>query len=193
MLVDPQPSLNPRLGVGSTVGLVLPGGGARAAYQVGVLRAIADMMPDAPNPFPVIVGTSAGAVSAAVLATEAFRWHRAVDALCRVWSEFHVEQVFKASALNMLRSGLHWGLSLMSGGLLVPPPRALFDNTPLRHLLHRNIRWEHLHTSVNRAARCGPWRCAPPATAPRRPWRSSMARPISRPGTATSGSAAAIN
>ena len=57
MLVDPQPSLNPRLGVGSTVGLVLPGGGARAAYQVGVLRAIADMMPDAPNPFPVIVST----------------------------------------------------------------------------------------------------------------------------------------
>ncbi len=75
------------MSVGGTVGLVLPGGGARAAYQVGVLRAIADMLPGAPNPFPVIVGTSAGAVSAAVLATEAFRWHRAVDSLCRVWSE----------------------------------------------------------------------------------------------------------
>ncbi len=140
------------MGVGSTVGLVLPGGGARAAYQVGVLRAIADMMPGAPNPFPVIVGTSAGAVSAAVLATEAFRWHRAVDALCKVWSEFHVQQVFQANAFSMLRSGLHWGLSLMSGGLLVPPPRALFDNSPLRKLLKRNIRWEHLHTSVNRGA-----------------------------------------
>ncbi len=140
------------MGVGSTVGLVLPGGGARAAYQVGVLRAIADMMPGAPNPFPVIVGTSAGAVSAAVLATEAFRWHRAVDALCKVWSEFHVEQVFQANAFSMLRSGLHWGLSLMSGGLLLPPPRALFDNAPLRRLLKRNIRWEHLHTSVNRGA-----------------------------------------
>jgi NTE family protein len=140
------------MGVGSTVGLVLPGGGARAAYQVGVLRAIADMMPGAPNPFPVIVGTSAGAVSAAVLATEAFRWHRAVDALCRVWSGFHVQQVFRANALSMLRSGVHWGLSLMSGGLLLPPPRALFDNTPLRNLLRRNIRWEHLRTSVNRGA-----------------------------------------
>jgi NTE family protein len=140
------------MGVGSTVGLVLPGGGARAAYQVGVLRAIADMMPGAPNPFPIIVGTSAGAVSAAVLATEAFRWHRAVDALCRVWSGFHVQQVFRANALSMLRSGLHWGLSLMSGGLLLPPPRALFDNSPLRHLLRRNIRWEHLNTSVSRGA-----------------------------------------
>jgi NTE family protein len=140
------------MGVGSTVGLVLPGGGARAAYQVGVLRAIADMMPDAPNPFPVIVGTSAGAVSAAVLATEAFRWHRAVDALCRVWSEFHVHQVFQANAYSMLRSGLHWGLSLMSGGLVLAPPTALFDNSPLRKLLKRNIRWEHLHTSVNRGA-----------------------------------------
>jgi len=152
MPVDPQPSLNPKMGVGTTVGLVLPGGGARAAYQVGVLQAIAEMMPDAPNPFPIIVGTSAGAVSAAVLATEAFRWHRAVDALCKVWSGFHVEQVFEAGALSMLRSGLHWGLSLMSGGLLVPPPRALFDNSPLRRLLHRNIRWEHLQTSVQRGA-----------------------------------------
>ncbi len=152
MPVDPNPSLHPRLGVGTTVGLVLPGGGARAAYQVGVLQAIAELLPGAPNPFQVIVGTSAGAVSAAVLATEAFRWHRAVDSLCHVWSEFHVDQVFRANTFSMLRSGLHWGLSLMSGGLLLPPPRALFDNAPLRKLLHRNIRWEHLHTSIHRGA-----------------------------------------
>src|SRR6478736_7942932 len=83
--------------------LVLTGGGARAAYQVGVLKAVAELLPGAPNPFPIIVGTSAGAVAAAVLATEAFRWHRAVDALCKVWSGFHVEQVFEAGALSMLR------------------------------------------------------------------------------------------
>jgi NTE family protein len=160
MPVDPQPSLHQRMSVGSTVGLVLPGGGARAAYQVGVLKAIAEMLPDAPNPFPVIVGTSAGAVSAVVLATEAFRWHRAVDALCKVWSGFHVDQVFEASAFSMLRSGLRWGLSLMSGGLLVPPPRALFDNSPLRKLLKRNIRWEHLRTSVQRGALRGLAVCA---------------------------------
>ena len=144
--------MSPRLGVGSTVGLVLPGGGARAAYQVGVLQAIAEMLPGAPNPFPIIVGTSAGAVAATVLATEAFRWHKAVDALARVWAGFHVDQVFRANALSMLRSGLHWGLSLVSGGLLLPPPRAMFDNSPLRALLRRNIRWEHLHTSVRRGS-----------------------------------------
>ena len=103
MPVDAQPLLGPRLGVGNTVGLVLPGGGARAAYQVGVLRAIADMLPGAPNPFPIIVGTSAGAVAATVLATEACHWHRAVDSLERVWKHFHVDQVLKADALSMLR------------------------------------------------------------------------------------------
>ncbi len=152
MPVDAQPSLGPRLGVGNTVGLVLPGGGARAAYQVGVLRAIADMLPGAPNPFPIIVGTSAGAVAATVLATEACHWHRAVDSLERVWKHFHVDQVLKADALSMLRSGLHWGTSLISGGLLLPPPPAMFDNSPLRALLKHHIRWEHLRTSLRRGA-----------------------------------------
>jgi NTE family protein len=138
--------------VGNTVGLVLPGGGARAAYQVGVLRAIADMMPGAHNPFPIIVGTSAGAVAATVLATEACHWHRAVDSLERVWRQFHVDQVLKADALSMLRSGAHWAASLVSGGMLLPPPAAIFDNSPLRALLERNIHWDHLQTSMRRGA-----------------------------------------
>ena len=146
--MNPQPSAGARAGIGNTVGLVLPGGGARAAYQVGVLRAIADLMPSAPNPFPIIVGTSAGAVAATVLASEAFRWQRAVDALESVWAGFHVEQVFRADPFSMLRSGLHWGLSLMSGGMLLPPPRALFDNTPLTQLLKQRINWNHLQRSV---------------------------------------------
>lgn len=137
-----------RAPVGNTVALVLPGGGARAAYQVGVLRAIADFLPDRPNPFPIIVGTSAGAISAAVLATEAFRWPRGVAALESVWAGFQVNQVFRADAFSMLRSGSHWGLSLVLGGLLIPPPRALFDNAPLRELLTRNINWQHLQRSV---------------------------------------------
>ena len=146
--MNSQPSASARAGIGNTVGLVLPGGGARAAYQVGVLRAIADLMPTAPNPFPIIVGTSAGAVAATVLASEAFRWQRAVDALESVWAGFHVEQVFRADPFSMLRSGLHWALSLMSGGLLLPPPRALCDNTPLTELLKHRINWNHLQRSV---------------------------------------------
>jgi NTE family protein len=142
------PPSTTRSPVGSTVGLVLPGGGARAAYQVGVLKAIARLLPGAPNPFPVIVGTSAGAVAAAALATEAFRWHRAVAALERVWANFQVQQVFYADPWSMTRAGLHWGAALLSGGLLVRPPRALFDNTPLWQLLRKRIRWQHLQRSM---------------------------------------------
>ena len=133
-----------------TVGLVLPGGGARAAYQVGVLKGIADLFPSgSANPFPIIVGTSAGAVSAAVLATEAYRWQKAVAALEKVWANFHVQQVFRVDAWSMLRSGMHWLLSLISGGVLLPPPLALFDNSPLRALLARNINWADLQRSID--------------------------------------------
>jgi NTE family protein len=138
-----------RAPIGPTVGLVLPGGGARAAYQVGVLKAIADMLPLAPNPFPIIVGTSAGAVSAAVLGTEALRWQRAVEGLEHVWANFHVHQVFRVDAASMLRSGLHWALSLISGGLLLPPPPALFDNSPLRSLLAGHLDWHGLQHSID--------------------------------------------
>jgi NTE family protein len=132
------------------VGLVLPGGGARAAYQVGVLKAIAQMFePGAPNPFPIIVGTSAGAVSAAALGTEAYRWQHAVRRLVQVWANFHVQQVFMVDTWSMLRSGLHWLLSLISGGVLLPPPLALFDNSPLRSLLSQRLRWEDLQRSID--------------------------------------------
>lgn len=137
-----------RLGVGSAVALVLPGGGARAAYQVGVLKAIAELLPKARNPFPIVVGTSAGAVAAAVIGSEAYRWQRAVGALEQVWANFHVDQVFRADTRSMLRSGVHWMLSLFSGGYLLPPPRALFDNSPLRELLERRIDWRHLQRSI---------------------------------------------
>ncbi|HEX4023800.1 MAG TPA: patatin-like phospholipase family protein [Steroidobacteraceae bacterium] len=139
-----------RTPIGTTVGLILPGGGARAAYQVGVLKGIAEILPRSPNPFPVIVGTSAGAVSAAVLATEAYRWRRAIGALEQVWSNFHVPDVFMVDMLSMLRSGLHWMVSLISGGIVLPAPQALFDNSPLRTLLAQRIDWRGLQRSIER-------------------------------------------
>ena len=138
-----------RAPVGPTVGLVLPGGGARAAYQVGVLKAIAQMLPRAPNPFPIIVGTSAGAVSAAVLGTQSWRWQGAIERLEQVWANFHVQQVFRVDTGSMLRSGLHWTLSLLSGGLLLPPPLALFDNSPLRNLLAEHLDWRGVQRSID--------------------------------------------
>jgi NTE family protein len=133
-----------------TVGLVLTGGGARSAYQVGVLLALTELLPRARNPFQVIVGTSAGAVAASVLAAEAHHWRRAVEGLERVWANFRTGQVFRADPGHMLRSGMHWLLSLLSGGLVLSPPRALLDNAPLRELLGRNLDCAGIRRSIAR-------------------------------------------
>ena len=90
------------------VGLVLTGGGARAAYQVGVLQALTELLPRNRNPFPVIAGTSAGAVSASVLASQAYHWRTAVAGLTEVWSNFRVSQVFKVDTGHMLLAGARW-------------------------------------------------------------------------------------
>jgi NTE family protein len=129
-------------------GLVLTGGGARAAYQVGVLKGLAQLLPGRANPFPIIVGTSAGAVTAAVLASQARHWRQAIAQTERVWAGFTVGQVFEVGAGAMVSSGLHWLASLVTGGWLLPPPKALFDNTPLRHLLARRIDWRGLQRGL---------------------------------------------
>jgi len=125
------------------LGLVLTGGGARAAYQAGVLKGIAELLPrGAACPFPVITGTSAGAVSAIALASDPAHFRQAVYAIERVWRAFRVHHVFKADAVSVLRSGLHWMLALLTGGWLVHPPRSLFDNTPLWELLRVKLNFD---------------------------------------------------
>ena len=131
------------------IALLLPGGGARSAYQVGVLKAIAGWCPPgAPLPFAVLCGTSAGAINAAVLAARAHDVQGATRDLDRVWGGFRVGQVFRADAAAMLRSGLHLLLSLVSGGWLTPLPRSLFDSSPLRTLLARSIDFAALRRSL---------------------------------------------
>ena len=128
---------------------MLPGGGARAAYQVGVLRAIADLLPSrASNPFPVVTGTSAGAVNATAIAVHADRFRVAIGNLERVWRNFQVHQVFRADTASMMRSGLHWILAMMSGGWLLPPPKSLFDNSPLRELLALQFDFANVRRSI---------------------------------------------
>jgi NTE family protein len=141
---ESQPVVPPR------VGLVLPGGGARAAYQVGVLRAIADLLPArSANPFPVVTGTSAGAVNATAIAVHADRFRVAIGNLERVWRNFQVGQVFRADSGTVIRSGLHWALAMMSGGWLLPPPRSLFDNSPLRELLREQFDFAGIRRSID--------------------------------------------
>ena len=129
--------------------LVLSGGGARGAYQVGVLKAIAEWLPaDAPCPFEVLVGTSAGALNAAALAARSHNFREAVGVLEQVWANFTVDQVVRVNPGQMLRNGLHWILSMVSGGWLLPPPRYLLDTTPLRGLLERTVPVEHIPESI---------------------------------------------
>ncbi|MEO7773468.1 MAG: patatin-like phospholipase family protein [Steroidobacteraceae bacterium] len=132
------------------VGLVLTGGGARAAYQVGVLKAVAELLPQRPNPFRVIVGTSAGAVAASAIAARARRWQRAVEQIEHVWGNFHVDQVFYVGMRRMVRSGLHWLAALASAGRLVSPPSALFDNAPLHQLLSHSVNWRGIRRNIAR-------------------------------------------
>ncbi len=127
------------------VALVLPGGGARSAYQVGVLRAIASWYPPGtPLPFRLLCGTSAGAILAAVLASYAPRFRQGAAALDRVWRDFRMEQVFRTDASSVLRSTAHVALALLSGGWLLPPPRSLFDNSPLRQLLEWRVNFARI-------------------------------------------------
>src|ERR671915_1470878 len=140
---ESQPPVPPR------VGLVLPGGGARAAYQVGVLRAVADLLPArAANPFPVVTGTSAGAVNATAIAVHADRFRVAVGNLERVWRNFQVGQVYRADTASMLRSSLHWLFAMLSGGWVLPPPKSLFDNSPLRELLKEQFDFSRISRSI---------------------------------------------
>ena len=134
-------------------GLLLTGGGARAAYQVGVLEAIADIRKSAgalteANPFPIITGTSAGAINASALACGADDFDGAVRNIVDVWKNFRASQVYRADSLSMLRSGASW-MTLLSVGWLVAKwrrlkPRSLLDNAPLAELLTRMVPLERL-------------------------------------------------
>jgi NTE family protein len=129
--------------------LVLPGGGARGAFQVGVLKALAELLPKgSTNPFQILSGTSAGAVNAVVMASKARRFRLAVTELEQVWRNFRSEQVFRTDQLTMLKSSLHWFASIVTGGI-IGMPKSLLDNSPLRALLSRNIRFPPIQKALD--------------------------------------------
>jgi NTE family protein len=135
------------------VGLILAGGGARAAYQVGVLKAIAELLPrESPNPFPVLCGTSAGAINATTLAIYATRFHEGVRRLNYVWRNFNVNQVFRADVPGVFANGMRWLGAMVLGGLGRRNPRALLDRAPLRQLLQRTMPCDRIQQSIDAGA-----------------------------------------
>lgn len=138
----------PAAATGPLTGLVLTGGGARAAYQVGVLQAVMDIRataaaPDRANPFPIISGTSAGAINAAALACRADDMAGAVQEMVGVWSGLHADQVYRADALGLLGSGARWlGLFALGWALARSRrmrPRSLLDNSPMEDTLRHFV------------------------------------------------------
>ncbi len=140
-------------------GLLLTGGGARAAYQVGVLEAVADMRlacgaQNQHNPFGIITGTSAGAVNASALACGADDFDATVRMIAKAWRGFHAGSVYRADHLSMLRSGATWMSLLTLGKLLAKfhriKPKSLLDNSPLHDLLDKLVPLERIPMMVRK-------------------------------------------
>ena len=120
--------------------IVMTGGGARAAYQIGVLKAIAELVPrNSPSPFSIICGTSAGAINAASLAAKADHFQYSVRRMYNVWSNFTSSHVFRSDAIGVIKTGAHWLITMMLGGLGKHSPMYLLDRAPLRKLLEKYI------------------------------------------------------
>lgn len=138
---------------GPCAGLVLPGGGARGAYQVGVLRALGDIWTESGrsgNPFPVISGSSAGAINAAVLASHGDSIAEAATRLERFWKSLHCSRIYRTDAWTIFATGLRWMLSfspLLNS--LVSQPKSLLDNEPLREFLARELLFDRIQDCID--------------------------------------------
>lgn len=132
--------------------LILPGGGARGAYQVGVMKAVCELKCSGQNPFPVICGTSAGAINAAVMASHAHEFQTGVGRLEKFWRTMKCSRVYRTDAWSVLMSGLRFAVTLLSGGLISGSPRAFLDNAPLRHFLQQTLHLEGIQTALDQGA-----------------------------------------
>lgn len=129
--------------------LILPGGGARGAYQVGVLKAVNELTAAGKNPFPVICGTSAGSINAAVLASHAHEFSVGVKRLEQFWRSMYCARVYRTDAWTVFKSGMRFALTLLSGGLIKTDPRSFLDNMPLRLFLEKHLQLEGIQTALD--------------------------------------------
>ena len=138
---EPTPSPAPAAGGppphGTTdrgdLALVLTGGGARGAYQVGILRYLARRWPNLQ--IPLITGVSAGAINAAHLAQAHGTFTQAVDELAALWAELTPDRIFRVDVGALLSNMGRWGLQLAGGGIRETRVRGLVDTAPLWELL----------------------------------------------------------
>ena len=131
------------------VGLILSGGGARAAYQIGVLRAIATILPrDTRNPFHVIAGTSACALNGVAIATHAQRLRTGVRTLEYIWKNIDSGQVYRLDSGGIITSASNWVLAMVTNRS-TETPVSLLNNSPLEELLSRVIKFERIQRHID--------------------------------------------
>ena len=134
------------------LGLILSGGGARAAYQVGVLRAIAEFLPrHAHSPFPIICGTSAGAINAATLAVNAQNFRKGVQYLTNIWKNFQVDDIYRSDPVGVFNNTARWfaGVLLSAMGSNRMNRVSLLDNAPLVDLLNETLPCDKIQENID--------------------------------------------
>jgi NTE family protein len=134
------------------IGLILTGGGARAAYQVGVLKAIAEMLPRrTQNPFPIICGTSAGAFNAVTLAVYAQGFRLGVQYLEKMWKNFTAHDIYRADSWGVFVNTVRWLSGLLLNGLGINKLNhvSLLDSSPLAELLDRALPSEKIQENID--------------------------------------------
>jgi len=133
----------------STTGLILSGGGARAAYQVGVLKAVAEILPkEVCNPFPIICGTSAGSINALALAGRAGHFRLRVRKLEAIWRYMDAQHVYRTDFWGVMKNSINMFLSFLHSDYAIGRPKALLDNDPLRELLSSYVRFRHIDEAI---------------------------------------------
>jgi len=134
------------------IGLILTGGGARAAYQIGVLKAIAESMPRrAHSPFQIICGTSAGALNAAALAANAQNFRKGVQYLDNTWKGFHADHIYRTDVIGVFNNSILWlvGMLFSAIGINKLNQVSLLDNSPLVELLEDMVPYEKIQENID--------------------------------------------
>jgi NTE family protein len=137
----------------SVLGLVMTGGGARGAYQAGVLKRIGEIkrVQALGNPFPIIGGSSAGAINGSALAAGSDDFALATRVLARVWSDLKPSDVFRCDVLSQAHNAFTWIVDLSFGALLGGGnARSLLDATPLKQFLNTHLRCDRIQNNIKR-------------------------------------------
>lgn len=132
------------------IALTLPGGGARAAYQAGVLRAISDICKFKENPFEIISGISAGGINGMWLAAGAKDFAQSTEMMWDSWKKLEVSDVFKTDALTLFQTGSTWLRNLSLGEWFGKSHVTyLLDTSPLKDLLKEKINFKAIQENLD--------------------------------------------